>query len=75
MADRKEGSKEFSVKGGITGLSGGKFVGIESQRLPGGRGTLLQDSTNVGIRGISCQRKDSGGTRMMKGNSRGQKGF
>ena len=49
MADGKESSKEFPVKGGITGLSRGKFVGKESQWLPGGRGTLLQDSTNVGI--------------------------
>jgi hypothetical protein len=49
MADRKESSKELSVKGGITGLSRGKFVGKESHRLPGRRGTLLQNSTNVGI--------------------------
>jgi hypothetical protein len=49
MADRKESSKELSVKGGITGLSRGKFVGKESHRLPGRRGTLLQNSTNVRI--------------------------
>jgi hypothetical protein len=41
--------KELSVKGGIAGLSRRKFVGKESHCLPGRRGTLLQNSTNVGI--------------------------
>ena len=49
MFDGKESGQKFSVKSGIAGFCGRKFVGEKGQRLPGAMKTLLQDSTNVGV--------------------------
>ncbi len=75
MFDRMECSKEFSVKSGIAGFSGGKFFGKESKGLPGSKGFLLEDSSHVGIRGISGQGEGSRRIRVFEGYGRDKGGF
>ena len=55
MVDGGVGSKEFTIEGGVLGFGGGKLLGKESQRGPGTSETLLQNSTNVGIRRFHSQ--------------------
>jgi hypothetical protein len=61
MTDGEIGSQKFTVKSGVTGLSRGKFVGKESQGLPGASSTLLEDCTHMRVRGVRC--KGEGGRR------------
>jgi hypothetical protein len=61
MTDGEIGSQKFAVKRGITGLIRGKFVGKESQRLPGALSTLLEDCTNMRVLGVRS--KGEGGRR------------
>jgi hypothetical protein len=61
MTDGEIGSQKFTVKSGVTGLSRGKFVGKESQGLPGASSTLLEDCTHMRVRGVRS--KGEGGRR------------
>jgi hypothetical protein len=61
MTDGEIGGQKFTIKSGVTGLSRGRFVGKESQGLPGASSMLLEDSTHMSVRGV-CS-KGVGGRR------------
>jgi len=72
MFDGKESGQKFSVKSGIAGFCGRKFVGEKGQRLPGTMKTLLQDSANVGVGGVCGKGEGGRGMWVVERNSRGQ---
>jgi hypothetical protein len=55
MPYRRKRGQELTIESGVPGLSGRQLFRKESQRLPGPALQLLQDSTNVSVRGIDRQ--------------------
>jgi hypothetical protein len=55
MAYRRERGQELTIESGVPGLGGRQLFQKESQRLPGLALQLLQDSTNMSVRGINRQ--------------------
>jgi hypothetical protein len=55
MAYCRKRGQELTIESGVPGLSGRQFFRKESQRLPVPALQLLQDSTNVSVRGINRQ--------------------
>ena len=56
--------KQLPVKCGVTALSGGEFGGVESQGEPVAMMSLLKDSSNMGVRGVSSKTNGGSGIRM-----------
>jgi hypothetical protein len=53
MFGREESGQQFPIKSGVTSFWWRKFFGEERKRLPGAIDFLLENSSNVGIGGIS----------------------
>ena len=52
MAKIRVSCKKLPVKGRVSGLDGGKLLGVESQRSPRTCNILLKNSSDVRTRGI-----------------------
>ena len=52
MADQGGPKQEVLVDSGVSGPSGGKLLRVESQRSPRTCNILLENSSDVGTRGI-----------------------
>ena len=59
MTEGRVGSQEFFVEGGIFLLCVGELLRVESQQSPGTIQELVENSTQVGIRGINRERDRS----------------
>ena len=65
MAKGGVSCEEFTIKGGVFGFGGEKFLGKEGKGSPGSMESLLQDVVaNVGVRSIHSQRHSPPGDRV-----------
>ena len=72
VEERGVNSLELTIRGGVALLSMSEFGREKGQRLPGSLDPLLENSTDVGIRGVSGEGDRSGGMRMNEKSGRGQ---
>ena len=72
VEERGIDSLELTIKSGVALLRRGEFGREKGERLPGPLDLLLEDSTNVGIRGIGGEGDRSGGVRMNEQSGGGQ---
>ena len=71
VEERGVNSLELTIKGGVALLRRSEFSREKGQRLPGTLYPPLEDSTNVGISGISGEGDEDSGMRVNEKRGRG----
>ena len=73
MTERRVGSQELMVEGGVFLLGIGELLGVEKQKSPGTVQEMLQNLSQVGVEGIHGERDESIRSRMNKFWNGGEK--